>query len=106
LTPLHLNYLPIVLATIPVLVRLLAAVSTLQLFDWLRNVADILLVTFFIGPALFFDWIGLIRFNVLGGTPTLFGSPWAAEVTYIASSSLVLYLVGILALKLLRVISG
>jgi hypothetical protein len=106
LPPLHLNYLPFILAAIPILVRLLAAVSTLQSFSWLRNVAEVLVITFFVGPLLFFDWIGVIRFNGLDVTPTLMGSAWAAEAICIVSSSLVLYLIGILALKLLRVIGG
>jgi hypothetical protein len=95
------NLLPLILAVLPMLVLLLGAVSTLDTFAGLRNTAEFLDIIFFLGPILFFDWIGLIRFNILGGDPELFGSVWAAEATYALSCSLVLFIAGKLILKLL-----
>jgi hypothetical protein len=95
------NVLPLSLAALPIFVLLLGEVSTLDAFAGLRNVAELLQIIFFLGPILFFDWIGLIRFNILGGDPKLFGSFWAAEATYALSCSLVLFIAGKLSLKLL-----
>jgi hypothetical protein len=95
------NVLPLILAALPMFVLLLGEVSRLDAFAGLRNVAELLHVIFFLGPILFFDWIGLIRFNILGGDPKFFGSFWAAEATYALSCSLVLFIAGKLFLKVL-----
>src|SRR5258707_12861681 len=86
------NLPPLILAALPMLVLLLRAVSTLDAFAGLRNTAGFLGIFFFLGPVLFFDWIGLIRFNILGGDPKFFASFWAADATYALSCSLVLSL--------------
>jgi hypothetical protein len=93
------NLLPLILAVLPMLVLLLEAVARLDAFAGLRNVAEALGAFFFLGPILFFDWIGLIRFNILGGDPKLLGSFWAAEATYALSCSLVLFIAGKLLLQ-------
>jgi hypothetical protein len=91
--------LPLLLASVPLFVFALVAISQAQIFDWLRGTADCLETLFFLGPVLFYDWIGLIHFNILGGTPELWGSFWLAEALYAASSSFILFWAGKLILK-------
>jgi len=50
-------------------------------------------------PAFFYKVIGLIPFNILGGTPILFGSFWLAEGIDATSSSVFLFTIGKLILK-------
>jgi ABC-type uncharacterized transport system fused permease/ATPase subunit len=92
--------LPFILAVIPFLVELLAALATLNAFDWLRSFVDILSIIFFFPIMLLYDSIGLIRFNILGGKPTLLGSYWFAVGLYTFTSSVILFFIGKLILKI------
>src|SRR5258708_35029663 len=96
------NRLPYVLAAAPFFGMAIDGSSKAQAFDWLRNTAELLDIAFFLGPILFYNWIGLISCNFLGGTPELWGSFWLAEAVYAATSSLVLFGAGKLVLKFLN----
>jgi hypothetical protein len=95
-----LRNLPLFLALVPFLVWALNALARLSAFDWLRGISDSLSIFFFVGPVLFWNWMGLIPFNILGGTSTLWGFTWLPDLIYALSSSIILYIAGKLVLLL------
>jgi len=94
--------LPLVLAALPWLTLALNILCQSAALSALRPLAEALTIAFFLGPLLFFDWIGAIRWNLLAGDPQLFGSAWVADAVYAVSSSVVLFLIGKLVLMLFR----
>lgn len=97
-----LKNLPLILSLVPLVVWSLSALAKFGAFDWLRGIADILYIVVFFIPVLIFDSIGLISFSVLNtGGPEFMGSKLAAEAVYVATSALILYLIGKLIVKIL-----
>lgn len=84
--------LPALLAAVPPAAWLLARLATLSAFDWLRPVTDLLVLICFLVPVLVYDFLGLVRFNVLGArTPHL-----GAELLYVVTSSALFFALGLL----------
>src|SRR5215469_14989709 len=86
--------LPFLLAALPWLTLALNAVCQSNALSSLRPLSEVLTISFFLAPMLFFDWIGAIRWNLLAGDPRLFGSAWAANAIYALSSSILLFAAG------------
>lgn len=96
-----LTNLPVLLSAIPLIVWLLSRLSELRVFDWLGDIIELPYMIVFFPPALLFDSIGLINFNILDtGGPEFMGSKFAAEAVYVIFSSALLYLLGKLLLRL------
>jgi hypothetical protein len=102
MSELRANRLPPFLAALPWLALVFNVICQAAAFSSLRPLAEALAIAFFLAPLLFFDWIGVIRWNLFAGDPRLFGSAWAANAVYALSSSLVLFVAGKLLLKLSR----
>jgi hypothetical protein len=94
--------LPLFLAGLPWLTLAFNIFCQWAALTSLRPVAEALSIAFFLAPLLFFDWIGVIRWNLFAGDSQLFGSVWAADAVYALSSSLVVFLIGRLFLTLFR----
>jgi hypothetical protein len=95
--------LPLFLAALPWLALALNFLCESAALSSLRPLAEALTIAFFLAPLLFFDWIGVIRWNLFAGDPRLFGSALAADAVYALSTSVVLFLIGKLFLTLFRV---
>lgn len=78
---------------IPLVVYLVQLLSKAKWLDWLRPATDLLSVIF-IPVILFFDWIGLIPFSILGGGGQLFGSKFLGELLMVAVTCLIFYFLG------------
>jgi len=60
------------------------------MLDWLRPVTDFLNIILFLGPIFIYDYIVLIKFNVLNTA----GGPWWHDVVLIGTMSLFFYGIG------------
>ena len=99
---LRASRLPFFLAALPFLTLVLNLIGQSRAFSSLRPLSEALTIAFFLPPLLFYDWIGVIRWYLFAGGPRLFGTEWAADAVYALSSSLVLFLIGKLALRISR----
>ncbi|OGN21125.1 MAG: hypothetical protein A2915_03690 [Candidatus Yanofskybacteria bacterium RIFCSPLOWO2_01_FULL_41_34] len=92
-----IHNLPRVLAIVPAFVWLFSfTVNGVGAFDFIRNVGDFLYMIFFVPSILFYDFIGFINFNILGVSTS-----FLEELTYILTSSAILYLIGKGTMKIL-----
>ncbi len=89
-----LQAVPLGAAALPVLAWALERLAEFSVFSALRPFCDWLTLVFFVGPMLFYDAVGLIRFNVLSSRPPeLAGSAILAQLIYVSTSSLLLFAV-------------
>lgn len=86
---LSIGVLPITLAACPVVLFLLWGCTTVLGLDILSDLLEPLCLALVIVPVLLYDAIGLIRFNVLGGSGTLF-----ASLVYVLTTAVTFFVIG------------
>ncbi len=93
------------IASLPTSLWVLSWAGEQAQLSWLNRLLDAPLVVFFVGPALAFDALGLIDWNVLEPTgPKVLGSQALAEAIYCVTDSVVLLLLGYLVIAVIRLI--
>ena len=86
---LSVGALPITLAAFPVVLFLLWGCTTVLGLDILSDLLEPLCLALVIVPVLLYDAIGLIRFNVLGGSGTFF-----ASLVYVLTTAVGFFVLG------------
>lgn len=82
------------LAAVPWLSVLLFWAEHVDALRWVARGMDVFSLVCLVPPMLFWDAIGLIHWNVLGGNPKLLDSEFLAVLVYSLSSSVLFFAVG------------